>query len=118
MLVAPWQPCSRRRAAASAVLLVVSSTAFIGPWWALAALPVAVTLALQARPRLAALTVALGFAACGLLVMGVVVVRGTAAGPGWAGQLEPLHRPGMFLVLLLASTIVVDDRNEYDTPTL
>lgn len=118
MLVAPWQPCSRRRAAASAVLLVVSSTAFIGPWWALAALPVAVTLALQARPRLAALTVALGFAACGVLVMGVVVVRGTAAGPGWAGQLEPLHRPGMFLVLLLASTIVVDDRNEYDTPTL
>jgi hypothetical protein len=118
VLVAPWESCSRRQARRVAALLVVSSAALIGPWWALVALPVAVTIGLQARPRLAALTAALGFAAFGGVVLGVVVVRGTASGPGWAGQLEPLHRPGLFLILMLASTIVADQRKSLDAPTL
>jgi len=108
-LVEPWALSSPRSARRAAVVLVVASAAFISVWWGLAALPVAAALVRRRQPRLAAVTASVGFAAFGVLVAGVSIVRHTPAGMAWVGQLEPIHRSGMFLVLLLTASVVADD---------
>lgn len=108
-LAAPWGRSTRQSATRGAVFLVVTSGVFIGPAWGVAALVVGAALVHSRRLRLAALTAVLGLGVFGLLVMGVVVVRDTPAGTGWAGQLEPLHQSGVFLMLLLASSLAAKD---------
>jgi len=108
-LVAPWALVRRSTALRSGVLLVLTSALFISFAWGLGAAAVAATLVHIRRPRLAGLTSVLGFGAFGVLVLGVAVVRDTPAGTGWPGQLEPIHRAGVFLILLLATTLVAGD---------
>lgn len=108
-LVAPWSPSSRRRAVQGACLLVVASGAFISLWWGLAAIPVAAVFARRRQPRMAALIAAIGYGTFGVLVAAVSVVRHTPAGMAWVGQLEPIHRGGLFFVLLLTASTFADD---------
>ncbi|MDO8389234.1 MAG: alpha-(1-_3)-arabinofuranosyltransferase family protein [Actinomycetota bacterium] len=112
-LVAPWRPGSTRVAVRSAMILVVASGLFIDVSWAVAAAVVGAVLVRLRQPRLAGLTAVLGMGGLGLLVLGVVVVRDTPAGSAWVGQLEPIHQSGLFLMMLLASTMA--DHDETDT---
>ena len=114
--VAPWSLSSRRRTLLGAGFLVAASAAFISLWWGLAAVPVAAVLAHRRQPRMAALVAALGYATFGLLVAGVSIVRQTPAGMAWVGQLEPIHRAGVFFVLLLTASAFADDRPDSDGP--
>jgi hypothetical protein len=105
----PLPRASTRSALASAAVLVVVSGLAIAPLWAAIALVPALLVVLLRRP------VVLGVGSAGLAaVLGVIVVRRVLEhryflNAGWTSYFEDLHRPGMFVVVLLLAACIGHD---------
>jgi hypothetical protein len=98
-----------RSAAGSAAVLVVGAGLVIAPLWAAIALIPGALVVLLRRPLL------LGVAAASLAaVLGGIVVhrelqRRFFLNAGWTSNFEDLHRPGLFVVVLLLACCIASD---------
>jgi arabinofuranan 3-O-arabinosyltransferase len=105
----PLPRASTRSALASAAVLVVVSGLAIAPLWAAIALVPALLVVLLRRP------VVLGVGSAALAaVLGAIVVRRVLEhryflNAGWTSYFEDLHRPGMFVVVLLLAACIGHD---------
>lgn len=110
-LVAPWQQAGTRPAAAAAATLVVAALALVDGWWALAALPIAAIIIRRRQLRLAGLVAVVGIGSAGLMIAARQFRSGWPAATGWLHRFESMHRPIMFLiVLLLVAAFASDER--------
>lgn len=112
VLVAPWSRSDTSAARLAACVLVGVCALFLSLSWGMAAVLVAAMLWRRGQLRLAALTGVVGLGALGAVEAAVSLVRHTPSGMSWVGQLEPIHRPGVFLVLLFAVATASDPDDE------
>ncbi len=111
----PSHPVGRRQAVIAAAALVALACLTISPKYGLIAAVVGVVMVLVRRPMVAgAAAVVLMSALAGLIVRRQLRYR-LVANPSWPAAFDDLHRLGLLVVvLLLASTIADDGRDQQD----
>jgi hypothetical protein len=81
-----------------------------GPGWALAGAVLALGAGAVGRPRLLAAAAFVWWAGCGAIVLWRVLRYRPLPDAGWPGTFEDLHRPGMFVLALLAGSLLARDQ--------
>jgi arabinofuranan 3-O-arabinosyltransferase len=110
--VLAWAPqVERREAAIAAATLVVLATLVIEPMWGLVALPVAASVVLTRRPRLAAAAAAVTAGMVGFLVAVRQYFDRFPPDAAWPGRFSDLHAPALFVTVLLLSSLVGERRS-------
>ena len=115
-LTAPWQREVGRASWWAAGALVVATSLFVAPVWALPAAGLGITLALLHRPRLAGVGGLLGIATLAAVVVRRQVLYRYPASAAWPGSFEDLHRAGLFAVVLLGIVLFAGDSEDEPDP--
>jgi arabinofuranan 3-O-arabinosyltransferase len=81
----------------------------VGPWWGLVGIAAGAVAGWLRRPRLLGVGAVVLWCGIGATVALRVVRNRPFADAGWPGHFEDLHRPGMFVLALIAGTLVARD---------
>jgi arabinofuranan 3-O-arabinosyltransferase len=106
---ATWQPDQDLRRWAPAVVTAATALLVVGPGWAVIGAAAGALVGWLRRPRLLAAAAFALWGTCGLIVLWRVHRDRPFPSAAWPGHFEDLHRPGMFVLALLAGSLVARD---------
>jgi arabinofuranan 3-O-arabinosyltransferase len=109
----PWpEQTSRRRATGAALVLVVVTALSVSPRYGLAAAVVGAAVVVLRRSALAGIGAVLLIGALAAMITRRQLLYRFPANPDWPSRLDDLHRWGLFVVVLLLASTIVDEYPE------
>jgi arabinofuranan 3-O-arabinosyltransferase len=87
-----------------------AALALIGPLWAVAGALIGALAGRLGRPRLLATGAVVVWLAIGAILVTRTYLDQPFPGPGWPGEFATWHRPGVFVLALLAGSLTAPDR--------